>query len=151
MNGRAFWAIVGTFFALGPALVFVVAAWQLSSGSAITFTAGTIVAFTALQNRMFWPVGELFGDFVQLLASFALFERVFEYLDLRPDLADAPGAVAGERRCAVESGSATFASATTRRSTDGRGRSRTSTSRSSRGSSRRSSGRPAPARRRCRT
>jgi len=94
MNGRAFWAVVGTFFALGPALVFVVAAWQLSSGSAITFTAGTIVAFTALQNRMFWPVGELFDDVVRLLSSFALFERVFEYLDLRPDLADAPGAVA---------------------------------------------------------
>jgi ATP-binding cassette, subfamily B, bacterial len=98
MNGRAFWALVGTFFALGPALVFVVAAWQLSSGSsAVTFTAGTIVAFTALQNRMFWPVGELFDDVVHLLSSFALFERVFEYLDLQPDLADAPGAVAVPR------------------------------------------------------
>ena len=88
MNGRAFWAVVGTFFALGPALVFLVAAWQLERNSAAAFSAGTIVAFTALQNRMFWPVGELFGDVVEMLSSFALFERVFEYLDLRPDLTD---------------------------------------------------------------
>jgi ATP-binding cassette subfamily B protein len=94
MNGRAFWAVVGTFFALGPAIVFVVAAWQLERNSAAAFSAGTIVAFTALQNRMFWPVGELFGDVVEMLSSFALFERVFEYLDLRPDLDDAPGALA---------------------------------------------------------
>jgi ATP-binding cassette subfamily B protein len=92
MNGRFFWSIVSTFFALGPAVVFVVAAWQLSNNAAAAFSAGTIVAFVALQNRMFWPIGELFHELVDVMSSFALFERVFEYLDLRSDLEDAPGA-----------------------------------------------------------
>jgi ATP-binding cassette subfamily B protein len=97
MNGRAFWAVVSAFFALGPAAVFAVAAYQLSHNAGAAFSAGTIVAFTTLQARMFWPIGQLFNAIVELLSSFALFDRIFEYLDLRPDLADAPDALALER------------------------------------------------------
>jgi ATP-binding cassette, subfamily B, bacterial len=92
VNGRLFWAVVGVFFAAAPAAVFVVAAWQLSGGGG-AITAGTVVAFTTLQARLFWPVGELFWYAVEIRSSFAMFRRIFEYLDLESELADAPDAV----------------------------------------------------------
>ena len=92
VNGRLFWATVGVFFAAAPAAVFLVAAWQLSSGGGVT--AGTIVAFTTLQARLFWPVGELFWYAVEIRSSFAMFRRIFGYLDLDAELDDAPDALA---------------------------------------------------------
>lgn len=92
INGRIFWATIGVFFAIAPAFVFLVAAWQISNGGS-TFTAGTIVAFTTLQARLFWPVGELFWQAVEIRSSFAQFERIFAYVDLEPELAEPPGAV----------------------------------------------------------
>jgi ATP-binding cassette, subfamily B, bacterial len=95
VNGRLFWATVGVFFAAAPAAVFVVAAWQLSGGGG-AITAGTVVAFTTLQARLFWPVGELFWYGVEIRSSFAMFKRIFAYLDLRSDVTDAPDALALE-------------------------------------------------------
>jgi ATP-binding cassette subfamily B protein len=71
VNGRLFWAVVGVFFAAAPAAVFVVAAWQLAGGGT-AITAGTVVAFTTLQARLFWPVGELFWYGVEIRSSFAM-------------------------------------------------------------------------------
>ena len=96
VNGRLFWALVGVFFAAAPGAVFAVAGWQLAGGT--TITAGTIVAFTTLQARMFWPVGELFWYAVEIRSSFAMFRRIFEYADLESELVDAPGAVALDPR-----------------------------------------------------
>jgi ATP-binding cassette subfamily B protein len=49
-------------------------------------TIGTLVAFTTLQTRLFWPIQSLLGVGVDIQTSMALFERVFEYLDLDVDL-----------------------------------------------------------------
>ena len=49
-------------------------------------TIGTLVAFTTLQTRLFWPIQSLLGVGVDIQTSMALFERVFEYLDLEVDL-----------------------------------------------------------------
>jgi len=104
MIGRSFFAVVGTFFSITPALVYLVAGWQLSNDPA-AIDAGTIVAFTTLQSRLFFPIGSMLQVSTEVQSSFALFDRIFEYLDLRHDIEDAPNAVAldpSEVRGAVE-------------------------------------------------
>jgi ATP-binding cassette, subfamily B, bacterial len=104
MIGRSFFAVVGTFFSITPALVYLVAGWQLSSGSA-AIDAGTIVAFTTLQSRLFFPIGSMLQVSTEVQSSLALFDRIFEYLDLPRDIDDTPGAVTldpSEVRGAVE-------------------------------------------------
>jgi ABC-type multidrug transport system fused ATPase/permease subunit len=63
----------------------------LARGKGIS--AGTVVAFTTLQTRLYFPIGQLLQVSVELRSSLALFDRVFEYLDVVPDIVDAPGAV----------------------------------------------------------
>ena len=47
---------------------------------------GTVVAFTTLQTRLFFPVGSLLGVPLEVQTSLALFDRVFEYLDQPVDI-----------------------------------------------------------------
>jgi len=92
MVGRTFFALVQTFFSITPALVYLVAGLVISRGSAPTISAGTIVAFTALQTRLFFPVGQMLQVSVEVQSSLALFERIFQYLDLEHEIVDPPGA-----------------------------------------------------------
>jgi ATP-binding cassette, subfamily B, bacterial len=85
VNGRVFWAWVGIFFSAAPAGVFLLAALSLRHGGQ-SISPGTIVAFTTLQGRLFWPVGELFHYAIEIRSSFAMLERIFAYLDLEPEL-----------------------------------------------------------------
>ena len=93
MIGRSFFAIVGTFFSITPALVYLVAGWVLSNNPD-ALTAGTIVAFTTLQSRLFFPIGSMLQVSTEIQSSMALFDRIFEYLDLDHEIEDAPDAVA---------------------------------------------------------
>ena len=81
MAGRWVMASIQTSFAVMPALVYLFAG--LSPGAV---TIGTLVAFTTLQTRLFWPIQSLLNVGVDIQTSLALFERVFEYLDLPVDL-----------------------------------------------------------------
>ena len=104
MIGRSFFAVVGTFFSITPALVYLVAGWQLSTDPT-AISAGTIVAFTTLQSRLFFPIGSMLQVSTEVHSSLALFDRIFEYLDLRHDIHDDPNAVIldpAEVRGAVE-------------------------------------------------
>jgi ATP-binding cassette subfamily B protein len=91
MIGRSFFAIVGTFFSITPALVYLVAGWLLSN-DATAVGAGDIVAFTTLQSRLFFPIGSMLQVSTEVQSSFALFDRIFEYLDMPHEITDAPGA-----------------------------------------------------------
>ena len=91
MIGRSFFAIVGTFFSITPALVYLVAGWLLSNDPQAV-GAGDIVAFTTLQSRLFFPIGSMLQVSTEVQSSFALFDRIFEYLDMPHDIADVPGA-----------------------------------------------------------
>ncbi|HKC28050.1 MAG TPA: ABC transporter ATP-binding protein [Jatrophihabitans sp.] len=91
MIGQSFFAIVQAFLSITPAAVYLVAGLQLANGPGIS--AGTIVAFTTLQTRLYFPIGQLLQVSVELRSSLALFDRVFEYLDVVPDIVDAPDAV----------------------------------------------------------
>jgi ATP-binding cassette subfamily B protein len=94
MVGRFFFAIVQIFFSVTPALVYLVAGIVLAnqSLSQATIQAGTIVAFTTLQSRLFFPIGQMLQISVEVQSSMALFDRIFEYLDMPHDIVDAPDA-----------------------------------------------------------
>jgi ATP-binding cassette subfamily B protein len=94
MIGRSFFAIVGTFFSITPALVYLVAGWVIANRGLeeAGITAGTIVAFTTLQSRLFFPIGSMLQVTTEVQSSFALFDRIFEYLDLPHEIRDAPDA-----------------------------------------------------------
>ena len=91
MIGQGFYAIVQSFLSITPAAVYLIAGLLLAHGTAIS--AGTVVAFTTLQTRLYFPIGQLLQVSVELRSSLALFDRIFEYLDVMPDIADAPDAV----------------------------------------------------------
>ncbi|HEY3334573.1 MAG TPA: ABC transporter ATP-binding protein [Candidatus Limnocylindrales bacterium] len=96
MVGRWFFMIIGTIFSIMPAFVYWLAGTMAASGNPQAPTAGDIVAFTTLQSRLFFPLGQLLNVQVELQGSLALFDRIFEYLDLDPEIVDAPDAVALE-------------------------------------------------------
>jgi ATP-binding cassette subfamily B protein len=91
MIGQGFFAIVQVFLSITPAAVYLVAGLLLTHGTGIS--AGTVVAFTTLQTRLYFPIGQLLQVSVELRSSLALFDRIFEYLDVVPDIVDAPDAV----------------------------------------------------------
>ncbi|WP_345764957.1 ABC transporter ATP-binding protein [Diaminobutyricibacter sp. McL0608] len=92
MSGQWFFAMVNVFLSSIPAIVYLVAGW-LILGGANDISAGTIVAFTTVQARLLFPLLGLMRVALDLQTSGALFARIFEYLDLKPAIADRPGAV----------------------------------------------------------
>jgi ATP-binding cassette, subfamily B, bacterial len=102
MTGRWMMASIQTTFAVMPALVYWAAGLLAAHGST-TISIGTLVAFTTLQTRLFFPIGSLLGVQVDVQSSLALFDRIFDYLDQIVDieegeqsLADPKGDVAFE-------------------------------------------------------
>jgi ATP-binding cassette, subfamily B, bacterial len=91
MIGQGFFAVVQSFLAITPAAIYLIAGLLLANGQPIS--SGLIVAFTTLQTRLYFPIGQLLQVSVELRSSLALFDRVFEYLDVTPDIVDAPDAV----------------------------------------------------------
>ncbi|MEE1622502.1 ABC transporter ATP-binding protein [Zafaria sp. Z1313] len=102
LAGRWRMATMGIVFAAIPAVIYLAAGFPAVSGG---MTIGTLVAFTALQGAIFRPIMGLLNVGVQWVTAMALFSRIFEYLDLVPDVAPPvrpvrldPRAVRGEVR-----------------------------------------------------
>ena len=93
MIGRWFFALIGTFFSIMPAFVYLLAGILIINGD-LGVSIGTIVAFTTLQSRLFFPLGQLLNVQVEIQGALALFDRIFEYLELPHEITDAPDAVA---------------------------------------------------------
>ena len=91
MIGQGFFAVVQAFLSITPAALYLLAGLLIAHHHPIS--AGTIVAFTTLQTRLYFPIGQLLQVSVELRSSLALFDRVFEYMDVKPDIVDAPDAV----------------------------------------------------------
>src|SRR4051794_9692823 len=87
MAGRWRMASVQTTFAVMPALVY----WFAGLSGSVTI--GTVVAFTTLQTRLLFPIGSLLNVSVDVQTSLALFQRVFEYLDLPIEVRERPDPV----------------------------------------------------------
>ncbi|PKB84726.1 MAG: ABC transporter [SAR202 cluster bacterium MP-NPac-SRR3961935-G1] len=92
MIGHSFFAVVMTFLSISPAFVYLLAGYLMSGDGPSLVSNGTIIAFTTLQSRLYFPVGRLLQVSVELQSSMALFERIYGYLDLKQDIQDAPDA-----------------------------------------------------------
>jgi ATP-binding cassette, subfamily B, bacterial len=92
MIGRWFFALIGTFFSIMPAFVYLLAGTLIIGGDP-DISIGTIVAFTTLQSRLFFPLGQLLNVQVEIQGALALFDRIFEYLEMDHEITDAPDAV----------------------------------------------------------
>src|SRR5207253_10344950 len=88
MAGRWVVATIQTSFSVMPAAVY----WFGGVGHVVGIA--TIVAFTTLQTRLFFPVGSLLAVGLDVQTSLALFDRIFEYLDQAIDIEEKPGALA---------------------------------------------------------
>ena len=93
MVGRWFFMIIGTIFSITPAFVYWLAGYLAIQGDPSAPTIGDIVAFTTLQSRLFFPLGQLLNVQVEIQGALALFDRIFEYLEMDPEIVDAPDAV----------------------------------------------------------
>lgn len=91
MIGRWFFVFIGIVSTAGPAIVYGFGGFAVIGGH---LSLGTVVAFTALLTRLYGPVSALTNVQVNVLGSIALFERLFEYLDLPVDVEERPGAQA---------------------------------------------------------
>jgi ATP-binding cassette subfamily B protein len=82
MVGRWFIAAITAMVVIGPAII-----WFGGGYFVITrgLTVGTVVAFVALLGRLYGPASTLAGIQVQVVSALAVFERIFEYLDMRPE------------------------------------------------------------------
>ena len=92
MMGNGFFSLVMAFLSFSPAAIYLLAGYMMSGSGPSFVTAGTIIAFTTLQARMYFPVGRLLQVSVEIQSSLALFERIFGYLDLKQEITDSPTA-----------------------------------------------------------
>ena len=93
MVGRWFFMVIGTIFSITPAFVYWLAGTLAINHDASAPTIGDIVAFTTLQSRLFFPMGQLLSVQVEIQGALALFDRIFEYLEMDPVIVDAPDAI----------------------------------------------------------
>ncbi|WP_425245657.1 ABC transporter ATP-binding protein [Streptomyces sp. NEAU-NA10] len=87
MAGRWRMAVIGIVMSAMPAFIYWTAGMALQLGGP-DVSLGTIVAFVSLQQGLFRPAVSLLSTGVQIQTSLALFQRIFEYLDLPVDITE---------------------------------------------------------------
>ncbi len=102
MTGRGFFIVVQAFFTMAPAFIWLIGGILILDGSD-RVTLGDIVAFSTIQARLLFPMANLLQRGVEITGSLALFERIFEYMDIKPTIVDPidpthidPGTARGE-------------------------------------------------------
>ncbi len=91
MVGRWFLASVTAMVVVGPALIWFGGGWMAIAGA---LKVGVIVAFVSfIQGRLYGPAAALAGIQVQIVSALAVFERIFDYLDMTPEEYDPPGSI----------------------------------------------------------
>ena len=90
MTGRSFFVVVQTFFTMAPALVWLVGGLIFLNAPVgeSSVSLGDMVAFTAIQTRLLFPLSGLLNRGVDVTSSLAVFDRIFEYLDTQPRIVD---------------------------------------------------------------
>jgi ATP-binding cassette subfamily B protein len=91
MAGRWMMATIQFAFAAQPAIIYWLAGQSFLGN---TISIGTVVAFTTLQARLLFPIQSLLSVQTDVQSSLALFDRIFEYLDLPVDIVEAEHPVA---------------------------------------------------------
>lgn len=92
MAGRWFMMVLTTFTSIGPMLIYLYGGYLFIQGE---LTIGAIITFVALLGRLYGPVMQMTNLYVDVNRSAALFERIFDYFDMDPLIADKPEAQPG--------------------------------------------------------
>ncbi|MCE5168990.1 ABC transporter ATP-binding protein/permease [Paenibacillus profundus] len=87
--GRWFFMFVSTLGPLGTAVIYMYGGYAVINGS---MTIGAIVAFAAYLSRLYQPFGTLLNLHVEVVTALGVFQRIFDYLDMEPDVTDQPKA-----------------------------------------------------------
>ncbi len=90
---RVFFNLIRLAFSLTPVVVYALAGYLVVKQGDNHLTIGTIVGFTALQAALLFPLTSLLSVQAELFSSLGLFERIFEYLDMKQAITDAPNAI----------------------------------------------------------
>lgn len=88
--GRWLMMTVNSFTSIGPMLIYLYGGFLFIRGE---ITIGSIVAFVALLARLYGPATQLSNIHIDVTRSFALFQRIFEYLDQKQEIVDRPDAM----------------------------------------------------------
>ncbi len=89
MAGRWLMSSINMAFSIQPAIVYWIAGQSFANGGHAASIIPTVVAFTTLQTRLLFPIAQLLSVGTDVEASLALFDRIFEYLDLPVDIVEA--------------------------------------------------------------
>ena len=92
MAGLWFRMALGTFTNIGPMLIYLVGGIIMMRFDQ-TVTVGQISVLVALLSKMYMPVNQLLNIQVDWIRSMAMFTRIFEYYDMKPEIENAPDAV----------------------------------------------------------
>ena len=91
--GRWFRMTIATFISIGPMLIYFYGGYLFIKGEV---SIGSIIAFVALLGRLYLPVSQLSNIHIDVTRSLALFQRIFEYFDQKPEIEDKPDATSLE-------------------------------------------------------
>ena len=91
MAGRWFFMLLSTLTTIGPMLLYLVGGILMMKYDS-SLTVGDITVLVALLGRMYGPVNSLLNIQVDWIRSMAMFTRIFEYYDMKPEIDDRPGA-----------------------------------------------------------
>lgn len=92
MAGRWFRMALGTFTNIGPMLIYLVGGIIMMRFDK-SITVGQISVLVALLGKMYMPVNQLLNIQVDWIRSMAMFTRIFEYYDMKPEIENATDAV----------------------------------------------------------
>ncbi len=91
MAGRWFFMLLSTLTTIGPMLLYLVGGILIMKYDS-TLTVGDITVLVALLGRMYGPVNSLLNIQVDWIRSMAMFTRIFEYYDMKPEIEEKPDA-----------------------------------------------------------
>ncbi len=92
-SGKFFRVLMGMFTQIGPLLIYFAGGYLIIAQNDPALTVGLVTATVALVNRLYRPVQSLLNIQVDCMRSFALFDRIFNYLDRPVDIESKPDAV----------------------------------------------------------
>ncbi len=89
LAGRWFHMVIQIFTTIGPLIIYFYGGYLFIKDE---ITIGAIIAFVTMLNRLYGPVSRLSNIHIDITRSLALFERIFDYLDKKHEITDAPDA-----------------------------------------------------------
>ncbi|WP_274654740.1 ABC transporter ATP-binding protein [Paenibacillus humicola] len=87
--GRWFGVLTRVTSPVSAAVIYLYGGWSVMHGH---MSLGDVVAFVSLVGRLYDPITTLLGLHVDLSASLGVMGRIFEYIDMEPEIKDGPDA-----------------------------------------------------------